>query len=827
MRSRSTLPLVLVTSWLIPASGMNPAIAEPEPANEVTLERIMADPDWLGRPPESPYWAADGSAVYFERKRAGSELRDLFRQPVGGGEPQLVGDAERNQADGPGGDWSADRRRKVYLVRGDVFLRDLDGGTVRQLTRTPAPELEPRFLIGDSAVAFLRGGAFFRVELETGLESLVADLRLEDDPEKEKPPTYLTEQQQRLFQILRKQKERKAAAAARTREELAANPAWSPRPFYLGKGKAIGDLSLSPAGDRLIVALTADEPDEGKGEAMAAFVTASGYVESREVRPLVGTGHPASDEVILLDLQKLERHDLDLSLLPGAKDDPLRELREKAKAKKAAVADEGDKKAAAETKAGDKEAVRQIDLRAVAWSEDGREALLAFFALDNKDRWLATVDFEKAALSPRHRLTDSAWINWDFHEAGFLRDGRTLWYLSEETGYSRLYRLPLAPGSQAEALSAAGSTADRVTLSPDGRFLYFRANPSHPGAFDVFRVPVEGGPVQRVTSVGGLVEYELSGDGSALALRHSKALVPPEIYVQDAVPGASARALTATASAEFRAIEWSAPEYVAVPSTHGAGQPIHSRVYVPPGFDPDRAEKYPAVLFVHGAGYLQNAHQGWSGYFREFMFHTFLARAGYVVLDMDYRASAGYGRNWRTAIYRRMGTPELEDFEDGIAWLVAERAVDPERIGIYGGSYGGFMTLMGLFKRPGLFAAGAALRPVTDWAHYNHEYTSNILNTPELDPEAYATSSPIEHAAGLADPLLLIHGMQDDNVFFQDTVRLAQVLIELKKQDWEVALYPIEPHGFREPSSWLDAYRRIFKLFEREVRGVRGVRGVR
>jgi dipeptidyl aminopeptidase/acylaminoacyl peptidase len=200
------------------------------------------------------------------------------------------------------------------------------------------------------------------------------------------------------------------------------------------------------------------------------------------------------------------------------------------------------------------------------------------------------------------------------------------------------------------------------------------------------------------------------------------------------------------------------------------------------------------------------------------MFHTLLARRGYVVLDMDYRASRGYGRDWRTAIYRHMGKPELEDLRDGVRWLVAERGVDPERVGVYGGSYGGILTLMALFEEPDLFACGAALRPVTDWAHYNHPYTSRILNTPDLDPEAYERSSPIEFAAGLQRPLLIAHGMVDDNVFYKDSVRLAQRLIELQKTGWELASYPIEAHGFREPSSWLDEYRRILRLFETHLR---------
>jgi dipeptidyl aminopeptidase/acylaminoacyl peptidase len=220
---------------------------------------------------------------------------------------------------------------------------------------------------------------------------------------------------------------------------------------------------------------------------------------------------------------------------------------------------------------------------------------------------------------------------------------------------------------------------------------------------------------------------------------------------------------------------------------------------------------------VHGAGYLQNVHARWPVYFREQMFNELLVQHGYVVLDLDYRGSEGYGRDWRTAIYRQMGHPELEDYLDGIDWLVETQQGDRERVGIYGGSYGGFMAFMALFRAPDAFHAGAALRPVTDWTMYNHGYTSNILNTPDLDPEAYAKSSPIEYADNLRGQLLIAHGMIDDNVFYQDSVRLAQRLIELRKDGWELASYPLERHGYVHPESWYDQYRRIFELFERTL----------
>jgi dipeptidyl aminopeptidase/acylaminoacyl peptidase len=191
---------------------------------------------------------------------------------------------------------------------------------------------------------------------------------------------------------------------------------------------------------------------------------------------------------------------------------------------------------------------------------------------------------------------------------------------------------------------------------------------------------------------------------------------------------------------------------------------------------------------------------------------------GYVVLDLDYRASEGYGRDWRTAIYRQMGHPELEDLLDGKKWLAEHAAVDPARVGVYGGSYGGFMTLMALFRAPGEFAAGAALRPVTDWRQYENGYTSAILNDPQIDPIAYARSSPIEFADGLRDALLICHGVIDDNVLFEDSMRLYQRLIELHKNDFAISPYPLDRHAFSNADSWLDEYKRIYRLFETHLK---------
>jgi dipeptidyl aminopeptidase/acylaminoacyl peptidase len=807
-----------------------PAAAEAPP---LTLEQIMADPDWIGNPPENAYWADDGRSVYYERERdgTGSNPRDLYRLDFATGRTVKVEPAERGKADAPGVR-SLDRKRKAYVREGDVFVKDLGTGAVRQLTRTSEAESRPLFLTGGQRVAFRRGNSVFVYDLVSGLLAQAADLRLEKDPAEKDDPTLLAEQEVRLLDIVRQRQEKEKREREEQRANQKADPTRPPLPWYLGEDDTVEDLALSPSGGWLAVVTAPKLKDKDqKASKLPNYVTDSGNVETRDVRSKVGSEKPVRHSLVLLDLEGHKRYDVDLAVLPGIQDDPLKALREAAKAKREAAKkksgskDEADKKDGEDKKKDDEtkdekkkdEAKgRPVEIQGLSWSDDGQRLAAVVRARDNKDRWIATWDAAGQALTPRHRLTDGAWINWDFNDAGWLRDNETVWFLSEEGGYSRLYRVSARTG-ETRALTPEGhfEVSDPVQ-SWDGRYLYYTANAEHPGRYDVWRVEVATGKAEQLTHVGGLTRFGLSPDEGQILLTHSAVTRPNELYVQATRPGAEAKQVTNTRTELFLAQGWTMPEVVPVPSTHGATAPIWSRVYTPAGFDP--AGKYPAVVFVHGAGYLQNVHYGWSSYFREFMFHTFLTRQGYVVLDMDYRASSGYGRDWRTAIYRQMGYPELEDLQDGVAWLATNKAVDPERVGVYGGSYGGFMTFMALFRAPDLFAAGAALRPVSDWAHYNDDYTSNILNRPEEDPEAYEKSSPIEYAAGLSKPLLICAPMQDQNVFFQDTVRLVQRLIELKKENFETAIFPVEDHGFVQPTSWLDEYRRIFKLFERYVK---------
>jgi len=767
----------------------------------------MADPDWLGNPPEQPFWGLDGRTVYFEQKRAGSKLRDLYAVDVASGAISQVPEAS----------WSTTLHRspvqndsgtaRAWIYQGDLYVSR--NGDVRQLTRTSAAESAPMFMSDGVRVAFERDSQRFVANPESGEIVQVTDIRFEKMPGEEEFDR-MRNHQRRLYDQVREARDDQEEARKRQDELYRVDPNLGPIPVYMGDKLKSDGQALSPDGRWLLVVTVDKSFDEGKKGAMPNYVTDSGYVETRELRTRVGRNAPAAASLWLIELATGERHELALDGLPGIKDDPLKALRKQAIEHYVA---EGEARDAA-TKRLEAPAVRPVSIWSMRWADDGSNAVIYVRANDNKDRWLATIDFDRHRLVSQHRGSDEAWVNPYQVGHGWLHDNRTIWFLSEDHGYLGLYTKRLSE-KRSKPLVVGSHVVFDPELGPRGKHIYYRANVSHPGVYEIWRVDASTGAAEQLTELGGVNHAVVSPDGERLLVSHSETNRHPDLFVQANRPGATARRLTDTMTEAYKSHPWIEPLIVPVPSSHSK-QPIYSKIYLPEDHDP--AKSYPAVMFVHGAGYTQNAHRGWPYYFREGMFHNLLTQHGYVVIDMDYRASQGYGRDWRTAIYRRMGTPELEDFHDGVDYIVEHYGVDRDRVGIYGGSYGGFMTFMAMFRSPGTFKAGAALRPVADWSHYNHGYTANILNTPDIDPEAYRASSPIEYVAGLEDPLLIASGMQDDNVFFQDAVLVVQRLLELQKEDFEIAIYPLDPHGFVHAESWLDEYRRIFRLFEANLK---------
>jgi len=806
----------LVAFCLMPAASM--AAPTAAASAQLDMETIMANPDWIGHAVENPYWSADGRALYYSVQRDGSPVRDLYRVDPANGRSAKLDPAAMAHADGPAV-FDRSRQHAAFILHGDVFMVDLASGQRRQVTMTPQRESSPQFSADGHALQFRAGNNWFSYDLASAVIAPVAELKLADDPQA-KQPDDLGELQLSLFKTLREIKADKQAVRDQNQALEAADPGRAPRPFWLGDKIRLVDTELSPDGRWLLLVTAPKSHPKGQAPQVNHYVTDSGYTEPEDARTYVGRNDPAPQSLLLLDLAQHKSWPLKTDGLPGIKTDPLAALRKQAVAalEKAGKTDEAKALKAPE--------VRPVRIIAggedgggggIAWSDDGSRLAIQLRAIDNKDRWIASVDFGTHALVNQQRLTDPAWINWSYNDFGWLKDGRTLWYLSEQSGYSRLYAKPL-DGAARQLAGGGNFEVSAPQLSADGKWFYLLANKVAPYSYDVYRVPSTGGELSRLTQYQGTDAFVLSPDGAQLAVLHSAPYLFDQLAVQGSA-GGTPKELTSTMKSAYTSRDWIAPKIVEVPSSHGAGV-IYAKYYGPVG-EADAPASRPAVLFVHGAGYLQDVSLQETYYFREQMFQNLLVQQGYVVLDMDYRGSAGYGRDWRTAIYRQMGHPELEDLLDGKAWLVQHHGVDPKRVGIYGGSYGGFMTEMALLRAPGEFAAGAALRPVSDWTSYNHEYTSNILNDPQLDPEAYKTSSPIEYAANLRDPLLIQHGLIDNNVMASDSIRLYQRFIELHKKNFWISLYPLERHGFEHADSWYDEYRRIDELFDTYVKPVR------
>ncbi|MFK7883726.1 MAG: prolyl oligopeptidase family serine peptidase [Phycisphaerales bacterium] len=789
--------------------------------NVPSLKQIMADPSWFARSPELVGWLPGSDAILYDQRREGvveRETDDRFLLTLNGlnptGFPSMLEEVQRPILIPANGVYSNDRSRHLTSRGGDLFMHE--DGQWNQLTRTGSRESAPMFMVGDNRIAFRRGDWMIR-DLDTGLESEVADIRFAEDPAKAKDKDLgdLEQQQRDLFQVIRENKERDELNETVNRSRRDNDPTSVAGPFYLDKSMRSFGEWLSPSGNHLLLAIAKKNPKSGINDLMPSYVTETGYVTTSSVRPKVGYQPERADSFVLLDLRDESIIELGIESLPTISKDPLAGIKAAAKARLAESEATGD----AEGESGESESdpeenttPRPVSTIGVRWSDTGETVAVMLRSHDNKDRWIATVDTNanEPAFVNAHHLHDAAWINWSFNEFGFIPDTDTLWFLSEHTGFSHLYTLRRNQPEPSAITSGEYETRSIYAFYDNSGFLA-RTNEGDPGVHELERIAMDGRRT-KLTQLGGDVQaYRVSPDETRAIVTYSAAMDPPELAAVSITGLERPVRLTKTDTDLFRSFDFTEPDFVWIPSAH-VDRPIYTRVYRP---DPRRFPgPRPIVIFSHGAGYLQFVQNSWKYYFREHMFHTLLTERGIIVLAPDFRASAGYGRDWRTAIYRVMGYPELEDFDDCIAWAATKGIGDPEKVGVYGGSYGGFMTLMAMFLRPDVYDAGAALRSVTDWRHYNHGYTSNILDTPDIDPEPFDLSSPITHAEGLKGKLLMCHGLLDDNVVAQDVIRLSQRLIELEKTAWELTLYPVEPHGFREPSSWHDEYRRILELFE-------------
>jgi dipeptidyl aminopeptidase/acylaminoacyl peptidase len=764
---------------------------------QLTVDTIMRGPGFSGYAPKSVRWSPDGQFVFFEWKQYGDPTEENFDTYVVGRDGKglrKLTDEEAKHAPPMYAEWSRDRKRAVYVNRGDVFLYEIASKQRRAITDTTEAESGARFTRDEQRVAFVRGNNLFVISLKDGTVEQKTNIvgasekgphvSLFDDPQKNltESQKWVGEEAKKLSDVVARRAAEKKEEDEKRKNELGIAP------MKLKSGESVSDLRLSPD-EKYVIAFIAVAADNEKPPIVPSYVTESGYTTDLPARTKVGDAQQASRVASISTTDgKVQwlKHGLKViePVKEAAKDVQAEATTEKTETKEAAD--------------------RDVEMEDLFWSDDGTKAVLPVRAADNKDSWLLAFDPATANGRVIAHEHDDAWVHWlSEGSAGFVPNSSTVWFLSERSGWLHLHSVPYE-GGQPRALTSGKYEVDEVIVSGDRKHFFLTTSQESLYERHLYRLPFSGGTPVKLTTTSGWHNATPSPDGTLFADLYSYTNKPTELYL-------NTTRVTTSPAPEFANYPWLDVPIVEIPARDGAMVPGH--LYKPANWNGG-----PAVIFVHGAGYLQNIHRGWSNYFREYMFHHLLMERGYVVLDIDYRASSGYGRDWRTAIYRHMGGVDLNDHVDAAKWLVSQHHVDAKRIGIYGGSYGGFITLMAMFTTPDVFAAGAALRPVTDWAHYNHPYTANILNTPQKDPEAYRRSSPIYFAEGLKGALLMCHGVIDVNVHFQDTVRLAQRLIELRKEKWEVAMYPLEDHSFVEPTSWADEYKRILRLFEQELK---------
>lgn len=440
------------------------------------------------------------------------------------------------------------------------------------------------------------------------------------------------------------------------------------------------------------------------------------------------------------------------------------------------------------------------------WSPDSSRLLLHSVHPGLKKLRLSVMDASTGKSRVVHEETDEKWVPWA--SFGWSPDSGQVFFTSERDGWKHLYRVSAGGG---EAVQLTRGEWEAWDPQWAGDFLYYTSTEDRTAERHLYRIRPDGSGKQKLSTKEGLNYGLLSEDGRHIAWRFADLDNPIDLYVDD-------HRVTRSPLPEFHGVAWPETRFVTFPS-RGDGKPVAAKILLPPGYrlEARGEKKWPAAFFIHGAGYATSVLKEWGSYhILRFAFNCYLAMRGYVVVDPDYRGSSHYGREWRTDVYLHMGGPDLDDVLGGIDYLAGLGNIDMSRVGIWGVSYGGFLTNMAMFLSPETFGAGVSWAAVNDWENYNAGYTAQRLTTPAQNPEAYRRSSPIHFSGLLRNPLLIVHGMVDDNVLFQDAVQLTQKLI-LEGKDFQHIYYPEEDHAFVRDDTLIDAFRRTADFLQRHL----------
>lgn len=436
-----------------------------------------------------------------------------------------------------------------------------------------------------------------------------------------------------------------------------------------------------------------------------------------------------------------------------------------------------------------------IYLARVDWRDPQR---LTFQRQSRDQKALELIEATLATGQQRTLVTETSKTWVPLHsDLRFLKDGRFLWS-SERSGFEHLY-VASEDGAKLTALTQGAWVVDGLLAIDEAAGLAYVSG-TRDGATEthVYAVPLAGGEPRRLTQAPGMHAAAFARNASVYVDSWSSDTTLPQIdlFKADGTKLATLLANDVTDAshpyAKYRAAH-QATTYGTLTAADGT-TPLHYSLIKPAGFDAKK--QYPVVVFVYGGPAAQTVTRAWPGRSDAF-FNQYLAQQGYVVFSLDNRGTPRRGAAFGGALYGKQGTVEVDDQLHGVAWLKSQPFVDPARIGVYGWSNGGYMTLMLLAKHDEAYACGVAGAPVTDWALYDTHYTERYMDLPKANEAGYREASVFTHVDGIGDhKLLLIHGMADDNVLFTNSTKL---MSELQKRGtpFELMTYPGAKHGLR------------------------------
>jgi dipeptidyl-peptidase-4 len=424
----------------------------------------------------------------------------------------------------------------------------------------------------------------------------------------------------------------------------------------------------------------------------------------------------------------------------------------------------------------------------VTWTPDGKKVV---YQAQNREQTFLDLNFADAGDGKSNTVlheTAKAWVGIN-DNPNFLKDGSFLWQ-SERTGWDHFYHYSADGKLLRQVTDGRWEVSSFEWIDEDKGFIYFTATEHSPIAPQAYRVKLDGTGLKQVTTGEGSHKVAVSPDSKLFIDNWSDVNTPTQTRLYD-VDGKLVRVIAENKVDALKEYKLGATQLLQVKNRDGFE--MEAMMIKPPDFDPQK--KYPVLEFTYSGPHAPSVKNSWGG--SGYMWDQLLAEKGYIIWICDNRTASGKGLESTWPVYKNFGELELRDLEDGVAWLKTQPYVDGSRIGIWGWSYGGFMTSYALTHSQN-FKMGIAGGTVSDWRNYDSIYTERYMQTPQNNPEGYKKSSPVNFAKDLHGKLLLIHGAIDDNVHVQNTIQFAYELQKAGKQ-FQMMLYPKSRHGVTDP----------------------------